>query len=233
MVRRMTLLSGAAVAMALAACGAPDEAAETPAPVQSAEADPAAAPAGPDRMIETPAGQTAPFTQALHDDPPYRAEHDLLWLMENIMQPAADVFWGSAGFVIDADGEHNLRPTTEEGWADVVTHAAIVAEMGNLLMTPIYSADKGDDWFQYADSLVGIGMRAQAAAEARDEEMIFDVGATMDRVCEGCHIGYMDPDKIYDPIGLPSAADVSDDSQANDLPNAAEQSDDRADDGIQ
>ena len=197
MLRKISVAAGCAL---LAACG-------SPAPEQAAEAPEAAAEEA--TMIATPTGQS-PFTPSLHAAPPYKPVHDVLWLMENVVQPSAEVFWGSAGFVIDATGEHSLRPTTDEAWADVVTHAAIVAEMGNLLMTPIYAADKGDDWIQFAGSLVEIGMRAQAAAESRDEEMIFDVGATMDAVCEACHTVYIDPNRIYPPVGVPDM--ISDDA---------------------
>lgn len=210
MARQFVLTAGlAAAAAGLAACSAP--------PQEEAAAAPETT------MIETPAGMVVPYTQALHDNPPYKTLHDTLWLMENVVQPTADVFWGSAGYVIDKDGEHSLLPTTDEAWANVVSHSATLAELGNLLMTPPFSEGRGDDWFQFAGSLADIGMRAQAAAEARSEEEIFEVGAIMDRVCEGCHINYQDPNAIYAPIGLPDAAAAA--ADANNLPNPADAAD--------
>lgn len=185
MVSRFGILTAAAVL--LAACGAPrTEQAEAP-------DSPAAAPApvAETTTVETPNGMR-PYTQALHDDPPYRQLHDIQWFMANVMQPTTDVFWGSAGWLIDADGEHNLAPTTEEGWANVVTHAAILAELGNVLMTPPYADGRGDDWIEFAGALADVGMQAQAAAESRNEDQIFEVGSTVYRICEACHTAYID-----------------------------------------
>lgn len=200
MVRRICVLTSAAL---LAACGAPqtDEAAAPEAAAPAAAAPQAAAETG---VVETPTGQS-PYTQALHDDPPYRDLHDIRWFMENVMQPTADVFWGSAGWVIDAEGERSLAPTTEEGWANVVTHAAILAELGNLLMTPPYADGRGDDWIQFAGALADVGMQAQAAAESRNEDQIFEVGSTVYRICEACHTVYIDPEAYYGPAGAPPA----------------------------
>ena len=42
--------------------------------------------------------------------------HDL---MAYFLDPAAEVIWGSAGFVITEEGEFNLEPTDQEGWDKV------------------------------------------------------------------------------------------------------------------
>ncbi len=172
MVRRMDFYKAGAVLAAcllLAGCGAPESATQQAAPTAE---------------------------RSLHEEPPWRPAHDIRALMETVVQHHADTFWGSAGWIIDADGERSLRPTTEEGWADVVAAAATVAQAGNLLMTPLYSEGRGEDWFQFSGALVEIGLRAQAAAEARDEERIFETGAVMYRVCESCHM-------VYPPADLP------------------------------
>jgi cytochrome c5 len=180
----------AAVAL-LAACGAP----RTDPAAEQADAAPAAV-ADAQTTVETPSG-VSPYSQALHDAPPYRELHDIQWFMANIMQPVTDVFWGSAGWVIDAEGERSLAPTTEEGWANVVTNAAIMGELGNVLMTPPYAEGRGDDWIEFAGALADISVQAQAAAESRSEDDIFEVGSTVYRICQACHMVYIDPD-IYD-----------------------------------
>jgi hypothetical protein len=190
---------GLGALLLLAACGAP-RTEQGEAPEQAAAAPEAQVPA----TVETPTG-VSPYTQALHDDPPYRTLHDIQWFMEYIMQPTADVFWGSAGWVIDAEGERSLAPTTEEGWADVVTHAAILSELGNVLMTPPYAEGRGDDWIEFAGALADVGLQAQAAAESRNEDDIFEVGSTVYRICQACHMVYIDPDVYYGPADAPSA----------------------------
>ena len=55
-------------------------------------------------------------------------------MMTSYLEPAADKIWGSAGLIITEDGEVDLRPTTEEGWLNVINAATVVAEGGNLLL---------------------------------------------------------------------------------------------------
>ena len=42
--------------------------------------------------------------------------HDL---MAYVLDPAAEVIWDSAGYVITEEGEFNLEPTDQEGWDKV------------------------------------------------------------------------------------------------------------------
>jgi len=121
----------------------------------------------------------------------YVRAHDIRQLMLVVVDPQADVFWNSAGTINDASGEHDLTPTTDEGWFATQSAAATVAEMGNLLLTPQFAEGRGEDWKQFAKSLVEIGMIAEKAAVDRDTNAIMEVGATMDRVCEACHQVYL------------------------------------------
>jgi hypothetical protein len=148
--------------------------------VPGGEAAPPALPAPPD------AG-----TAAVAAPPPYRLVTDARQTMEWILDPAADVIWDSAGFIITAEGETDLAPTTDEGWEQVRQSAALVAEAGNLLMLPGRAA--GPEWVAYAEGLTGAGVLAMAAAEAHDAEALFEAGATLYQVCRGCHEVYMAP----------------------------------------
>lgn len=148
--------------------------------------------------------------------PPYRQAHDLDYLMENVIEHNADKFWGSAGWLMNADGMHSLRPTTEESWSDVTASAATVAEMGNVLMTPPYSKGRDAAWFQFSAALVDAGLRAQAAAEARDEERIFETGELLYRVCSACHAVYIKPDAPAPAIRQSSNPQAAQDTPATD-----------------
>jgi hypothetical protein len=123
--------------------------------------------------------------------PAYHVVTDARQTMEWILDPAADVIWDSSGFVITAEGETDLSPTTDEGWERVRRGAALVAETGNLLMMPGRAA--GPDWVAYAEDLTAAGLVAMAAAEAHDAEALFEAGAELYQVCRGCHEVYMAP----------------------------------------
>lgn len=139
--------------------------------------------------------------------PAYVRAHDIKELMATIVQPQADIFWKSAGSVTDEKGQHDLTPTTEEGWLATRSAAATVSEMGNLLMTPLYAEGRGDDWMRFSKDLVEIGRRAEKAAADHNSDAIFEVGGTMYNVCSACH-------QVYPP----AAGEIPADNAATDQP---------------
>ncbi|NBC23865.1 MAG: hypothetical protein GVY21_10355 [Gammaproteobacteria bacterium] len=120
---------------------------------------------------------------------PFQPVLDDHQLMNWVMDPAADVIWGSAGYVITVEGEQDLQPTDDEGWAEVRNAAAVITESGNLLMLP--GRSQGDDWNEFSAGIVTIGQRAMAAAEAQDADALFEVGGQLYNVCVACHQIYM------------------------------------------
>ncbi len=108
--------------------------------------------------------------------------------MEWILEPQADVIWDNAGFIIDAQGETDLAPTTDDAWNRVVYAAATLSEAGNLLMLPGRSA--GADWNEYAAGLTAAGKGALDAALRRDADALFDAGGNIYQVCRACHNQY-------------------------------------------
>lgn len=124
---------------------------------------------------------------------PYRASLGTADFMNWVLDPAADVIWGSAGTITTLDGEEDLAPTTEAEWDAVRNAAALIAESGNLLMLPGRAVDDGD-WMELSQGLITVGERAIAAAEARDDEQLFDVGGQIYNVCLACHQRYISED---------------------------------------
>lgn len=108
--------------------------------------------------------------------------------MEWILEPLADVIWDNAGFIIDAEGETDLSPDTEDAWNEVVYAAATLSEAGNLLMLPGRSA--GADWDEYSAGLITAGKGALDAALKRDADALFDAGGNIYQVCRACHNQY-------------------------------------------
>jgi len=130
-------------------------------------------------------------SQASAGEPQYVQAHSAQQLMAQVVQPTAEVFWGSAGFVVDETGEHDLTPTTDEGWQATRTAAATITEMGNLLMTPVFAEGRGADWIEFSRALVEVGQQAEQAAANRDSDAVFEVGGTMYNVCTACHQAYL------------------------------------------
>jgi hypothetical protein len=118
---------------------------------------------------------------------------DVKELMTSIVDPAADVFWGSVGTVISEEGVKEWYPRTDEEWA-VVRHSAVtLMESGNLLMIGNRARDR-DLWMEMSRGLVEAGAEALKAVDSRDPDAVFAVGETVYVACDRCHERYwIDP----------------------------------------
>jgi hypothetical protein len=119
---------------------------------------------------------------------PVEAIVDMPTLMAHVVQPAAFIVWGASGVVIDASGYHDLAPTTDERWEEVVNGAATLAESTNLLMLPGRVLD--DKWAGYIQQLRAVSIAAWRAAEAKDAKGISAAGDTLVDLCTACHLSY-------------------------------------------
>lgn len=131
----------------------------------------------------------APAPESGEPATPFNPVLDDRQLMNWVLDPMADVIWGSAGSVITVEGEQDLAPVDDAGWAEVRNAAATIAESGNLLMLP--GRSQGADWNEFSAGIVSIGERAVAAAEAQDADALFDIGGQLYNVCVACHQIYM------------------------------------------
>lgn len=109
----------------------------------------------------------------------------MIWILD----PAADLVWGSAGTVITEAGEKDLSPTTDEEWENVVRSAAIIAESGNLLM--MHGRSYNPDWLEYSQGLSTAGTLALKAAQAKDSDALFNAGGRIYQVCKACHSQFL------------------------------------------
>ena len=122
----------------------------------------------------------------------YHPVVDSKQFMNWILDPNADVIWGSAGTITTFDGVQELAPTTQEGWDAVRNAAATLAEAGNLLKIPGHS--RGADWNEIAGGLTRTSVLLIEAAEQKDDQQVFDYGGQLYNVCVSCHQLYMLPE---------------------------------------
>ena len=128
-------------------------------------------------------------------------------LMSDVIEPAADRYWDAVGSVSDKNGVTEHAPRTDEEWTAVRASATVVAESGNLLMMEPRALDRGE-WMALARAMVTAGVRARAAAEARDTKRVFDAGADLYETCSGCHAKYLVPvtSAASSPASSPAAS---------------------------
>jgi hypothetical protein len=114
---------------------------------------------------------------------------DVRELMAHIVDPAAGVYWDAVGTIVDKDGVHEMFPTTDEEWEAVSNAAFMIAESGNLMMMEGRARDQAA-WMTMSRQLVEVSQRALEAADARNLEAVFDMGAEVYYVCTNCHAAY-------------------------------------------
>jgi hypothetical protein len=145
---------------------------------------------GPEEGFEAPDGGAMPDVLPVSQDTsPYRPVADMQRLMFSVLEPAAQDYWDAVGWIIDADGEHEIRPTSDHDWEEVENAAWVVAEAGNLLMMPGRAPDDGA-WIGMSQAMMEVAERAIQAAEARDEAAVFEVGGELYYTCTACHSVY-------------------------------------------
>ena len=132
---------------------------------------------------------------------PFDEVADLKQLMISVIEPAAEVYWDSVGIIMDIEeGTTEIEPRTEEQWLAVRDAAYVVAESGNLMLTPGRLQD-GDQWLAMVADFVAVSRTALAAAEAKDPTRVFDAGGEVYLACARCHEAYA-PDTLrpnFDP----------------------------------
>ena len=118
--------------------------------------------------------------------------------MDEVIEPAANVYWDAVGTISDAHGTVERAPKTTAEWNAVRNAATVVAESGNLLMMDPRARNR-DEWMALSRALVDVGERARAVAESRDTKAVFDVGADMYQACVNCHAIYLVGSKAIPP----------------------------------
>jgi hypothetical protein len=134
----------------------------------------------------------AAVSPSISDDaataPPFQAYVDMKTFMEHVLSPAAAIIWKVNGVVIDAKGEHDLSPKTDDDWEQLVSGAATLAEATNALMIPQRARDPS--WNPYVKKLADAADKAYRAAEAHDLKSISEVSDQLDGICAACHRHY-------------------------------------------
>ena len=113
--------------------------------------------------------------------------HDV---MAHLLTPASEKIWNASGSIITKEGELSLAPTNQEEWNEVIFGAKVIMESTFILNRPDRAKGR-EDWVRFSELLEPIGKRALKAAENKDSEKLFVVGADLYQACVACHNVYM------------------------------------------
>jgi len=143
----------------------------------------------------------------------YRPTTTIKYLMENIVDPAADTIWDSVETKMTMKGKEEKAPHTDEEWAAIRLSVIQLQEASNLVQIPGRHVTKPGErnpeglerqpeeietlidedrraWITLAHGLHDGATLALNAAEAKDIEKLLEAGDQIDKACENCHQKY-------------------------------------------
>jgi hypothetical protein len=146
--------------------------------------------AGCSEKLESPAATANPTAGSVAASD-YRTQLPMKELMAHVIDHAADGIWLAQGWLINAEGTHELFPTTDDGWRYASNSAITLAEASNLLLLPGRPADDDQRWVDATHALYDAAMHAHEMAEKRDKEEFFKAGSAIYEACTQCHTHYI------------------------------------------
>ena len=133
---------------------------------------------------------------------------DMNQLMRGVLYPAANVVFSAQGdnpadikLVPGHDPNMSTDPLTSTfgGWTAVENAALALAESANLLAiegrrcsTGVVAPTKDPVWAGFVRDMRAAGMKAHAAAKAKNQEQMIEVADALNASCTGCHRSFRD-----------------------------------------
>jgi hypothetical protein len=135
------------------------------------------------------AGFTACSSEPEVEAPPFRIVASTGDIMHGIVIPNTDIIWGAVMIVVDANGETEYQPETDEEWQEVADRAMGLAESANLLLMPERSLGR-EPWIEYTLEMSDKAVDVSEAALLRDPDQLLFAGGELYEACAKCHEEY-------------------------------------------
>jgi hypothetical protein len=160
----------------------------------------------------------------------FKTELPVKEIMGHMVDYNAFGVWNRQGWMINADGVHELFPTTDAEWIAAESAAISLAETANVLLLPGRPQDEDRRWVDFSHALYDGAMHAQKTAQAAGELMakgntgeeylkakqaFFDAGGDIYEACLQCHNHYIVGDQAGPAGVLPPLPNRVPPSQAN------------------
>ena len=142
----------------------------------------------------------------------------IIEIMDSMVMSTASVLWNAVGVSVTENGVEETVPETDEDWAALRYAAVTMAEATNSILIPGRHAAPADlerdpadtsltpaqietriqqnwpTWVGLAHALDAAALEAIQAIDARDVDMLSEVGGTIDAACESCHLQFWYPE---------------------------------------
>ena len=163
--------------------------------------------------------QQQPAAQPQSATPQFQTVATIKDIMDSMVEPNGDFVFDSVETIIDAKGEHNKMPRTDDEWKAVRRAAVSMMEATNSLRVPgrhvAQAGEKADDpkvelgpeqiqalidgdqasFNGFAKGLHDAMNEALNAVNAKDAAKLFEVADGIDKACEDCHLKYWYPNE--------------------------------------
>jgi len=150
-------------------------------------------------------------------DPTYHITASIEEVMRYLVDPASDAIWEAVVTEVTPEGVTELKPETDEDWAELRRHAVTLVEATNLLLMPgrrvamegSRSELPGVDlepeqieallrenrpaWNAFVGGMHDVGITVLSAVDRKDLEGLFLSGDALDIACENCHLQFWYP----------------------------------------
>ena len=158
--------------------------------------------------------------QAPEPQTDYRPTATIKEIMDSMVDPNADYVWESVSTVLTEKEVIEKVPKTDKEWAELRRHAVTLLEATNLLVMPgrkvAPSGAKSEnpnielepekmealinqDWKTFVELAHGLHdtmIPVIRAIDKKDPQEIENLGDSIDRACENCHLKYWYPNEI-------------------------------------
>jgi hypothetical protein len=146
------------------------------------------------------------MAQTSSTDSTQKVHANLNQLMRGVLYPAANVVFfpqfekpDAVKQALDPGMATDPLTSTFGGWQAVENAALALAESANLLMVPGRVCSNGAPapitdaaWATYVQEVRDAGMKAYAAAQAKDQDKMIDLSQTVSDACAHCHRKWRD-----------------------------------------
>lgn len=112
-------------------------------------------------------------------------------MMNQHVQPEAEIFWQAVQYISDENGSREISPQNDAEWNRTAEAARKLKALGESLKQPEYAQGKGADWLAFTQGMVDVAGQAEQAALTHSKEKVLEVGGTLYNVCSACHEVYM------------------------------------------
>ena len=110
-------------------------------------------------------------------------------IMATMVDPSANFIWQSVAIIVTPDGVEEKSPRNDREWGELREAATLLADGGRLLRKD-HRREGDRDWMKWSQAIVDAADTTLKAVDAKNADLVLEVGEEIYNTCVGCHGGY-------------------------------------------